>query len=241
MRCFWKKSSSGPCACAYRLNAPADVILARLGTLPGMTLVMRQQGLSLMKRTPFGTLKLQQARSLLRDRLSGVECDLSGDAIFHLLTDASDSRPQLVCNKPGLPVDFSIRLDGQTWDSPQICDLIRSCDAIHVACETARHLGAGAWLDEWNESPPTECDHILARAARRQIESCRILEVRVKTTAHGCKTRFLPSFIDEDGGILRIADKHCRHVVYADADSPGFLMDWRSARTLSISQFPSVA
>lgn len=235
MRCLWKKLSPGPCSCAYRLNAPADVILARLRSLPGATLVMRQRGLSLMKRTPFGTMERHEARSRFRDRLSGLECDPSGDTIIHLLTDAADSRPQLVCNEPGLPVNFSIRLDGLAWDSPEIHDLIRSCDATHVACETARHLGAGAWLDEWSGSPPTECDPVLARAARRRIESCQILEVRVKTTAHGCMTRFIPSFIDEDGAVLRIADKHCRHVVFVDAEAPDFRLYWKSSNTLSLS------
>jgi hypothetical protein len=215
MFCLWKKSPSAPCACAFRLYGPVHEILAHLSRLAPGTMVARQEGLSLACCTPFGS-KLPVAR--LFEPAAATDRELH----IHLLTDSQDARPLLAIGEAGRRADLSFRLDGHAWQSPATREMIRRFGGTALTCAQSQHLGAGAWLDEWEEDPHPDNDHTLVREARRILGGCESLEVEVKTAAHTSIARFSPSFIDADGGVLRLADRNCRHVVFADVESPDF-------------------
>lgn len=243
MFCLWKTHSNGPCACAFKLRAGALEVIPRLARFGVGTLILRQCGLSLTSQADL--------RSLVRFPQHGgkppgwpvehLELNDDDSREFYLFIAAGDPRPQLASARPGGKIDFSIHLHHHVWGSPEVRGLIEDCGGAGVSCELARELGAGAWLDEWPDAGAGHRDDTLSHCARKQIETCSLLEVRMHAPGFRGDACFEPSFIDVDGSILRIADKRCRHVVYADANSPGFHLVWRNGNTVSISQLPSVA
>ncbi len=140
-----------PCCCAYQLRCPVNELLNHLCYLGQGTLVMRQQGLSLAKTTPFGLAVAYQESGwdILRDQASGLETDASRPQNIYLMTDAADRRPLLAMGKQDQAIELSIRLDGYAWESPAVTGLLRRFDAVSLDCLQSRRLGAGVWLDEW--------------------------------------------------------------------------------------------
>lgn len=224
MNCLWRKSPSAPCSCAYQLRSPVHEVLNHLCQFGQGTLVLRQQGLSLAKMTPFGLAISHQDSdwTILHDALSGLETDTRRPLAIYLMSDTSDRRPLLAMGEPNMPVELSIRLDGYAWESPAVTALLRKFNGVSLDCMRSRRLGAGAWLDEWGGAPLSNGDGELAHAASRVLRDCASLEVEIKTHAHRNVTRFRPSFVDTEGRVLRIADRACRHVVYADAEAADF-------------------
>jgi hypothetical protein len=49
--------------------------------------------------------------------------------------------------------------------------------------------------------------------------------VEIRISSQRNVTRFAPSFIDSEGGVMRVADQACHNVVYADVDAPEFRME----------------
>lgn len=227
MFCSWKKSPSAPCSCAYVLPAPVSDVLNHLSHLGQGTLVLRQQGLSLAKITPFGpaVAKRQNDWNIIHDAMSGLETDTSREQNIYLMTDASDRRPLLAMGEPGKSIDLSIRLDGYTWESSAVTALLRRFNAASLDCMASRRLGAGAWLDEWSDISVPIGDGELVREASRALHSCEWLEVEINSATHRNIVKFTPSFIDTEGGVLRVADRFCRHVVYADVEAPDFRLE----------------
>lgn len=226
MFCSWKKSSSAPCSCAYVLRSPVSEVLNHLCYLGQGTMVLRQKGLSLAKTTPFGLAVAYQNSgwNILRDQVSGLETDTSRDMNIYLMTDAADRRPLLAMGEPDQPIDLSIRLNGYSWESPAVTALLRKFNGVSLDCLQSRRLGAGAWLDDWGDNRPPAGDGELVRAAAGTLRDCGWVEVEIKSTTHRNVVRFAPSFIDTEGGVLRVADRSCRHVVYADVEAPDFRM-----------------
>ncbi len=72
------------------------------------------------------------------------------------------------------------------------------------------------------------------RVAGNVLRNCECLEVEIQTSNQRNITRFAPSFIDSEGGVMRIADRSCRHVVYADVDAPEFHMERYSSSRVRI-------
>lgn len=243
MFCSWKKSPAAPCGCAYQLRCPVSELLNHLCYLGQGTLVMRQQGLSLAKSTPFGLAVAYQESGwdILRDQVSGLETDTSRAQNIYLMTDAADRRPLLAMGEPGKAIELSIRLDGYAWESPAVTALLRRFDAVSLDCLQSRRLGAGAWLDEWGAVPPAARGGELVRVAGNILRECECLEVEVRTSTQRNVTRFAPTFIDSEGGVMRVADRTCRHVVYADVDAPEFRMERFSTSRVRIFREHSVS
>lgn len=226
MFCSWRKSPSTPCSCAYVLRSPVSEVLNHLCYLGQGTMVLRQKGLSLAKITPFG-LAVAYRKSgwnILRDQVSGLETDTSRPQNIYLMTDASDRRPLLAMGEPDQAIDLSIRLDGYSWESPAVTALLRKFNGVSLDCMQSRRLGAGAWLDDWGDASPAASDGELVRAAAGTLRDCGWVEVEIKSSTHRNVVRFAPSFVDSEGGVIRIADRSCRHVVYADVEAPDFRM-----------------
>lgn len=226
MFCSWRKSPSAPCSCAYVLRSPVSEVLNHLCYLGQGTMVLRQKGLSLAKTTPFGLAVAYQNSgwNILRDQVSGLETDTSRAMSIYLMTDAADRRPLLAMGEPDQPIDLSIRLDGYSWESPAVTALLRKFNGVSLDCAQSRRLGAGAWLDDWGDNRPTASDGELVRAATGTVRDCGWVEVEIRSNSHRNVVRFAPSFIDSEGGVLRVADRSCRHVVYADVEAPDFRM-----------------
>ena len=224
MFCSWKKSPSAPCSCAYRLRSPITQVLNHLCYLGKGTLVLRQPGLSMAKSTRFGlsVCYRESGWNILRDQVSGLETDLHLEQSAYLLTDLSDRRPMLAMGAPGKPIDLSIRLDGHTWESPAVKALIHQFDGVSLDCIESRKLGAGAWLDDWGGTPLPGSEGELIREACHVVRDCSLLEIEIQTRTHRNITRFSPSFVDSEGAVLRIADRACQHVVYADVEAADF-------------------
>lgn len=226
MFCSWRKSPSAPCSCAYVLRSPISEVLNHLCYLGQGTMVLRQKGLSLAKTTPFGLAVAYQESgwNILHDQVSGLETDTSQPQNIYLMTDAADRRPLLAMGEPGRAIDLSIRLDGYRWESPPVTALLRKFNAVSLDCAQSRQLGAGAWLDDWGDSSQCAGDGLLVRSAAETLRTCEWLEVEIKNHIHRNVVRFSPSFIDSEGGVLRVADRSCRHVVYANVEAPDFRM-----------------
>lgn len=189
--------------------------------------MLHQQGLSLAKSTPFGLCVAsgEGGWHLLHDRISGLETDTSCPQNIYLMTDASDRRPLLAMGEPGKAIDLSIRLDGYTWESSAVTAMLRRFGAVSLDCHESRRLGAGAWLDDWGTNAVPATDDGLIRMAIEVLRDCDCLEVEIRTRTHGSVMSFSPSFIDSEGGVLRVADRACRHVVYADVEAPEFRLE----------------
>lgn len=226
MFCSWRKSPSALCSCAYVLRSRVSEVLNHLCYLGQGTMVLRQKGLSLAKTTPFGLAVAYQNSgwNILRDQVSGLETDTSRAMNIYLMTDAADRRPLLAMGEPDQPIDLSIRLDGYSWESPAVTALLRKFNAVSLDCAQSRRLGAGAWLDDWGDNRSTTSDGELVRAATGTLRDCGWVEVEIRSNSHRNVVRFAPSFIDSEGGVLRVADRSCRHVVYADVEAPDFRM-----------------
>lgn len=224
MFCSWKKSSSAPCSCAYALQAPVSDVLNHLSHLGQGTMVLRQQGLSLAKTTDFGRPMTvsEEDMKILRDHVSGLETDIQCERQIYLMTDAADRRPLLAMGEPGRPIDLSIRLNGHTWESSAVTALLRRFNGKSLDCMESRRLGAGAWLDDWGDVSKPVSDGALIRAASQTLLECDWLEVEIHSRTHRNIVRFAPSFVDSEGGVLRVADRACRHVIYADVEAADF-------------------
>lgn len=226
MFCSWRKSPLAPCSCAYVLRSPISEVLNHLCYLGQGTMVLRQKGLSLAKITPFGLAVAHEKSgwNILHDQVSGLETDTSQPQNIYLMTNACDRRPLLAMGEPGQAIDLSIRLDGYNWESPAVTALLRKFNAASLDCAQSRRLGAGAWLDDWGDPAQPVSDGIVVRSATEILRTCEWLEVEIKSANHRNVVRFSPSFIDSEGGVLRVADHACRHVVYANVQAPDFRM-----------------
>jgi hypothetical protein len=238
MSCLWRKSQSAPCSCAYQLLGPRKECFNHLFTLGEGTLVMRQQGLSLAKKTRIGLCiaRAESSWNLLHDALSGLEIDANAAQELYLMTDALDRRPLLGVSLPGKPLHLSFRLDGLVWESAAVQSLIRDFTGVPLDCHHSRRLGAGAWLDEWTQAED-RCGEIQRlQELRDRLHECRKLEVRVNAGPQRVVTQFSPAFVDAAGSVIRIVDRTLRQVVHVDAGDPAFSLhltgkdEWQLSR-----------
>jgi hypothetical protein len=212
---------------AYRLQGSAAHLLNHLCFLGEGRLILRQDGLSLAKLTPFG-LCVADGRSgwhLLRDAISGLETDLQHTRFIYILPDPDDGVPVFATAGANGAIDLSVRLEEHDWHSRTIRAVLEHGQAIRIDAREGRRLGAGAWLDDWKTNTPASEGSprwdILAA-----LDGCRCLEVELHSALHRCAAAFRPAFLDSDGPILRIADTTRRHVVFVDSSTPGFR--WQS-------------
>jgi hypothetical protein len=238
MFCSWKTSPAAPCACAFQLHSPVDLLLNHLASLGHGTLILRRPGLSVAKSTPFGLhVRGEETEwSVLRDAISGLETELSHPQNAYLLREASDDCPLFVMGPPGKPIEFTVRLECHQWGSPAIRGMLARFDATPLDCMASRRLGAGAWLDEWEQArKPSTCPLDRVHEAGDCLHHCRSLEVEIHTSTQRSTVRFQPSFIDSEGSVLRIADKSRRHIVYADVAATDFQLTSDGSRAVRLS------
>ncbi|MFT3990869.1 MAG: hypothetical protein QM680_05610 [Luteolibacter sp.] len=239
MFCSWKSRPDAPCSCAYELRSPVHELLNHLCCLGKGTLVLRRPGISFAKSTPFGLHITDRASEwkLLRDSISGLETDLDRDQKVYLLREISDPRPVFAMGPPGKPVELSIRLEGHTWQSPAIQQMIQRFDGISLDCVESHRLGAGAWLDEWEQARPLPAKIPLdcIEDARSNLQRCQSLHVAIRTDTHRNTMHFRPSFIDSEGTVLRIADKQRSNIVYADVSAEDFSLSSLGSRELFLT------
>ncbi|QJE95314.1 hypothetical protein [Luteolibacter luteus] len=213
---------SRSCDLAYRLHGSTPRLLNQLCHLGEGTLIIRQQGLSLAKDTGFGLFVAREPGgwNVLRDAISGLEVDLGQAHQVHALADPDDAHPVFSINPPGNGIELSVRLDRHDWKSRVVREIVDVFQGVPIDARDRHSLGAGAWLDEWESTPPRNrsIDWNVAAA----LDGCRCLEVEVKTAMHRVKAAFRPAFLDSEGPVLRIADAGRKHVVFADTAAPGF-------------------
>jgi len=217
---------SRPCGLAYRLQGPTPRLLNQLCHLGESTLVLRQQGLSLATVTSFGLFvaSAHGGWNVLRDAISGLEADLRRSHQIHLLADPDDGRPVFSVGTPGDGSDLSVRLERHEWDSRIMRGIIDAFEGLSVDARERRMLGGGAWLDDWDKVSSGERG--LGWDMVAMLDSCRCLEVEVRTGMHRAMVAFRPAFLDTEGPVLRIADATRKHVIFADTGAPGF--QWTS-------------
>lgn len=215
-----------------------EELLNHLCCLGRGTFILRRPGLSLAKSTNFGLHIRNEACgwNVLRDAVSGLETDVSQPLQAYLLRDFQDPRPLFAIGAEGQPVEFTLRLEDHQWASAGLLAMIARFGGTALDCVESHRLGAGAWLDEW-EQPKTRpaCDGETVRHAGDRLQRCRLLEVEVRTTAQRGETCFSPSFIDNEGSVLRIADRSRTHIVYADVSAAGFHLEAAGPRALRLS------
>lgn len=206
----------------YRLHGPAIRLLNQLCHLGKGTLIFRQQGLSLARSTGFGLFVASghEGWHRLRDAISGLEADFRLPCQAHLFADPDDGRPVFAMSRSGRGIDFSIRLESQSWDSPALQTLLETFHGISQDARDGGISGAGAWLDEWEQTSPW-LGHIGWDIAAA-LDSCRCLEIELRSGMHRMNAAFRPSFLDTEGSVFRIADAAREHVVFADTAAPGF-------------------
>ncbi|GAA5481989.1 hypothetical protein [Haloferula sargassicola] len=107
---------------------------------------------------------------------------------------------------------LSLHFPEVPWVSPTTRNLILRARAEPTTAPGIWSRGAGAWLDEGLHDSlqlQTETLYLLS-----VIDESR--SIHVSASAAGCsiETSFRPTFIDLDGSLLRIADRHGRHAVH---------------------------
>ena len=228
MFCSWKGNSKGGCSCAFRLRKPICEVLNHLCSMGPSTLILRRPGLTVAKQTRFGLHVSSRAKdwTVLHDAISGLQTDLKVDQSAYLIREFPDQCPLLAIASRRCPADLTVRLDRHAWGSRVLQEMIEKFDGIGVDCIRSRQLGAGAWLDEWEQpqvgSPAPESR---LSGACEILHRCQLLAVEIQTSSQQCETCFSPSFIDHEGSVIRIADRKRQHVVYADVNAAGFRLD----------------
>jgi hypothetical protein len=237
----WKKTPSAPCGGAYVLRRPIGEVLNQLCWLGPGTMVLRQQGLSLAKTTHFGLWVADEAQGweLLRDRFSRLETEMSKPQNVYLLAPQMGRQPLLAMGEPGQPIDLSIRLNCHTWGSNPIRDLLHRLDAVALDWLESCKLGAGAWLDDWGQASKPISDGERIREVSQWLRNCDQLELEIRSNIHRATAKFTPSFVDTEGAILRVADRFCRHVIYADVEAPHFQLTQIASRQMRICLEPA--
>lgn len=239
MFCSWKTSPAAPCSCAYRLHSPVDELLNHLCCLGKGTLILRRPGLSLAKSTRFGLHIRDRAHdwTVLRDAISGLETDLGPSQNAYLLREFPDQCPLFAMGPPGSPIEFTVRLDGLEWDSPMIKSMLERFNGAALDCAESHRLGAGAWLDEWEQSKcrSSTCQGSKVHETGETLQRCRLLEVEIRTSTQRNEVCFQPSFIDMEGSVLRIADRARTHIVYADVSAEDFHLEKSGSYGLRLS------
>ncbi|MBX3741276.1 MAG: hypothetical protein KF712_09820 [Akkermansiaceae bacterium] len=238
MFCSWKTSPAAPCSCAYRLHSPVDELLNHLCSLGKGTLILRRPGLSLAKATRFG-LHIRSSShdwSILHDAISGLETDLAPPQHAYLLREFPDQCPLFAMGPPGKPIEFTVRLDGHDWNSPAVRDMLARFGGVALDCLESHRLGAGAWLDEWEQckQPSPCCPDSMVHETSGALQACRLLEVEIRTTTQRSEVCFSPSFVDVEGSVLRIADRSRSHIVYADVNAAEFRLAPAGAHCLRL-------
>lgn len=241
MSCSWKSSPSAPCSCAYRLQSPVNELLNHLCGLGKGTLILRRPGLSLAKATRFGLHVRNRSQNweILHDAISGLETDLTPPQHSYLLREFPDQCPLFAMGPPGKPIEFTVRLDGHEWNSPMVRDMLARFDGTALNCVESHRLGAGAWLDEWEQrrQPALCCPDSVIHETSAALHRCRLLEVEIRTSSHRSGVCFSPSFIDMEGSVLRIADRSRNHIVYADVGAEDFQLSRVGLNDLRLSHF----
>ncbi len=237
MFCSWKTGLNASCGCAFRLESPIDELLNHLSSLGKGTLILRRPGMSVAKTTPFGRQLCGGDWGHLRDAVSGLETDLAAPQRAYLLREMSDSCPLFVMGPPGEPIEFTVRLEGHSWQSAAMREMIAKFHGKPLDCLESRRLGAGAWLDEWGQPvrSPAQSASALIHETSTALHRCRSLEVEIRTTTHRSTMCFQPSFIDSEGSVLRIADRSRTHIVYADVSAREFQLSGNGARHLRLA------
>ncbi|MBK1880834.1 hypothetical protein JIN85_00325 [Luteolibacter pohnpeiensis] len=237
MFCSWKSERGGGCNCAYRLRRPIGEILNHLCSIGPSTLILRSPGLTVAKATRFGLHIREKAGdwNVLHDAVSGLRTNLEVQQHAFIIREFSDQCPILAFAVDGRPADLSVRLVGHDWGSPAVRKMIADFDGVALDCAQSRQLGAGAWLDEW-EQPKAKAPTVENRLdeACEILHSCQLLAVEVKTPTMQCDACFSPSFIDHEGTVIRIADRKRNHIVYADVDAAGFRLDHIGSQTAQL-------
>ena len=188
---------------SFELRNDAVALLGLLRRAGTLRLVVRCRGLSFVRRTRIGRFCPVRVgdRPLLVDGVSGLSLD--------------PSRVRAVCMVPARPraapaIEFDFRDYGfgisfqpfATSQSERVVEELRS-SFVEATMATSELLerGAGAWLDEWEALEA--CKPCPARTV------CRIHDdlAAVKVIADGLRAgvRFVPSFVDSDGTVRRIA------------------------------------
>lgn len=238
MFCSWKSHPNAPCSCAFRLQHPIEELLNHLCCLGRGTFILRRPGLSLAKSTNFGLHIRNEACgwNILRDAVSGLETDVSKPLQAYLLRDFPDPRPLFALGTADSPVEFTLRLEDHQWASPDLLAMIARFGGTALDCVESHRLGAGAWLDEWEQPKARPAiDGEAVHEAGEMLQRCRLLEVEVRTSAQRGETCFSPSFVDIEGNVLRIADRSRNHIVYADVSADGFHLEAAGSRALRLS------
>ena len=175
-------------------------MLRRAGNL---RLVVRSKGLSFVKRTRIGPFCPARVgdRQFLVDGVSGLSLD--------------PSRIRTVCMVPARPhaapaiefdfLDYGFGISFQPFATIQSERLVKELhdSFVEEKMETSELLeqGAGAWLDEWESLE--ESKHLPARTVCRVHND--LAAVKVIADGFQAAVRFVPSFVDRDGSIQRIA------------------------------------
>jgi len=207
----------------FRLRGSCREILGCLEKMGTGTLVMRQHGLSLAKKTGFGNGDVSASDETFLDTVSGLELCLSESPEIYIMPCPDDGRPLLAIGLRGQPVDVSIHWDDLEWDSPRIQELIRRFDGEEMKRSESWRLAANAWLDEWPEADRAkDAGCRFRQEIIEAFQQCEVLEVEVKAGRHRCMVWFRPTFIDFEGPVLRIADPSRNHVIFLDVDSASF-------------------
>ncbi|WP_411826929.1 hypothetical protein [Luteolibacter sp. AS25] len=225
MACKWKKQPDAQCACAFRLTAGTEQIVRDFTTLGQTTLVLREPGLSLSKYTNSPSQEVDAHSPML----------MEGSDLY-LLRDHETSKPTLAVARPGKTVSCTLRLEALEWNSPILRKFLLESIPKPVACPDARNLGAGFWMDDFGPKCAENTDHLLAREACQTIRHCQHLEIHLQAETCHIHTSCKPSFVDSERNIIRISDRACRTVVYADAGDPDFRLSYLADNKLQLTR-----
>jgi len=172
-------------------------------------LMIRQAGLTLLQQTNLAT-----DESRTSDFIHFEEEVIDSLQVILFQCPTSNCLRAALLNKEDQIVSHLI-IDAVPWNSEE-ANLLRS--QLQLQRVTSNHCFSHCkrWLDDWSDESPVHRKRSNLEVIKSLITFCLSLRISVNRAEFHLESKLQPSFIDQDDGILRIADRRQNHVLFAD-------------------------
>lgn len=212
---FTRPAAATSPSSAVELDLAPSELLPLLGELVSPALVVRCGGISLFRKGSLG--------NLAGKILTNPPTDSTFPEAFAIVPDSI----RRICLLHGAVGGFSLELELAScgfalsiWcgrdrrDREAMRRLLAATTTPPLAIETLDRAGAAAWLDDFPESCPPPC-----RSRFLFDQESHEVTVSLHSPGFTAATSFIPTFIDRDGGTLRLSDAGGDRVIHVRMES----------------------
>ncbi|MBB5352718.1 hypothetical protein HNR46_002966 [Haloferula luteola] len=226
MRSFPRSKPLQPLATVYRTDLPMGELCRHL---PGVTrMILRSDGLTVAKITRISALG-----TATRDPESGLHLHHPEQLTPHLVRCPADATLTCVLRSSTGETPLSLHFPSTPWESRSTRRLLDETHAHPVEVPGIWSEGAGAWLDEGLHQSlrfQAEMLHLLSL-----LDEFRTVTLHVQHASCSLETTLRPTFIDLDGDLLRLSDRHGHHAVHLHPHRVRAAMDHRHLHLHSLT------